>query len=123
VACADRALKPKQFRRAFPVHPIPAASEGEWQTRNLKREAAIAMVRKSPEFKKCVAAGRQLPAGPDPSDRSISKRQWEMQVMKFRDAVKAMSSTLMAPALCSQTTSKAARRRWADMVDDDDELA
>merc|ERR1712061_552752 len=111
------ALKPKQFRRSCPVHPIPAASEGEWQTRNQKREAAITMVRKSPEFRKCVAAGRQLPAGPEPSDRSISKRQWEVQLMKFRDAVKAMSSTLTPPALGFRTANPA-RSRWADMVDD-----
>merc|ERR1712048_977189 len=102
------------FQRWLPVHPIPAASEGEWQTRKQKRQAAVELVTKSQEYNSCLAFGCQLPQAPDPSDRTMSKRHWEVQIMKFRDAVKAMSTTISVP-------SNSRRPRWADMVDDEDE--
>lgn len=106
------------FGRWMPVHPIPAASEGEWQTREQKRQAAIELVMKSQEYNSCLASGCQPPQAPDPSDRTLSKRQWEMQIMKFRDAVKAMSVNLVPTAASASATSNSTRARWADLVDD-----
>merc|ERR1712232_457587 len=70
-------------QRAFPVHSMPAASEQEWQTRASKRHAAIELVRKTEEYGCCLASGCQPPVAPDANDRSISKRSWEVEVMKF----------------------------------------
>merc|ERR1712187_529831 len=119
VACDTRWCAKKQ--RAFPVHAMPAASEAEWQTRESKRHAAIELVRQTEEYSRCVASGLQLPTAPDASDRSISKRSWEVKVMKFRDAVKAMAKTAGSPVASIIEATIDSRPRWADMYDDEDE--
>merc|ERR1712014_383540 len=81
-------------QRAFPVHSMPAASDKEWLSRSSKRQAAIDLVKKTEEYKRCLASGRQPPVAPDANERSISKRNWEVEVMRFRDAVKALAKTL-----------------------------
>merc|ERR1719450_181240 len=95
VTCDTRWCTKKQ--RAFPVHKMPAASEAEWQARESKRHAAIELVIKTEEYSRCLASGRQLPTAPDATDRSLSKRSWEVEVMKFRDAVKALAKTVESP--------------------------
>merc|ERR1711879_440306 len=119
VACDMRWCARKQ--RAFPVHSMPAASEAEWQTRESKRHAAIELVKKSEDYSRCLASGCQLPTVPDAADRSISKRNWEVKVMKFRDAVKALAKTLGSPVQSVIATTNGSRPRWADMYDDDDQ--
>lgn len=124
VLCED--AKPKrwhaQSRRRLPVHPMPDASEQEWQVRTQKRKAAIELVTKSQEFQTCVLAGCNLPHAPDPSDRNISKRQWEAQITKFRDNLKSTSMTLQPSVSSVNAVSKSTRLRWADIVDDETNL-
>jgi len=100
---------------------MPAASDAEWQARELKRHAAIELVKKTEEYSRCLASGRPLPVAPDASDRSVSKRSWEVEVMKFRDAVKALAKTLGPPAQGVIAATSDSRLRWADMYDDEDE--
>merc|ERR1712048_717497 len=119
VACDTRWCAKKQ--RAFPVHSMPAASEDEWQTRESKRSAAIELVKKTEDYCRCLASACQLPAAPDAADRSISKRSWEVKVMKFRDSVKALAKTLESPVPSVIVTTNGSRPRWADVYDDEDE--
>jgi hypothetical protein len=79
------------------------------------------LVKKSEEFCRCVASGRQLPPVPDASNSSISKRSWEAELMKFRHAVKGLAKTLGSPAPSVIVTEKHSRPRWADMFDSDNE--
>merc|ERR1712014_530644 len=116
--CDKRWCVKKQ--RAFPVHSMPAASEEEWQTRASKRHAAIELLKKTEEYNRCLASGCQPPLAPDAHDRSISKRNWEVEVMKFRDAVKARAKTLGSPIAHVVVTRTNSRPRWADVYDDED---
>lgn len=119
-ACMETKAKPRPqmySRRGFPIHPMPEESDEVWHGRSEKRQAAITLVQKSQEYKSCVNAGRKLPPLPNASDRSVSKRQWEGKLMRFRDAVKALAADLPSTA----TTKEETRPRWADMVDGDDE--
>merc|ERR1712187_607413 len=119
VACDTRWCAKKQ--RAFPVHSMPAASEDEWQTRESKRHAAIDLVKHTEDYCRCLASACQLPVAPDAADRSISKRSWEVKVMKFRDSVKALAKTLESPVQSVIVTTSGSRPRWADVYDDEDE--
>merc|ERR1712066_484912 len=110
-----------KMQRAFPVHSMPSASEAEWQTRESKRHAAIELVKKTEDYSRCLALGCQLPTAPDAADRSISKRSWEMKVMKFRDAVKALAKTLGSPVQSFVVANEGSRPRWADVYDNEDE--
>jgi hypothetical protein len=103
------------------VHSMPVASEETYQARVSKRQAATDLVKRSEEYCRCVASGRQLPPVPDASDSSISKRSWETDLMKFRQAVKTLAKTLGSPAPSVMVATKDPRPRWADMVDSDDE--
>merc|ERR1712039_1042930 len=107
--------------RAFPVHSMPAASDKEWLSRSSKRQAAIDLVKKTEEYKRCLASGRQPPVAPDANERAISKRNWEVEVMRFRDAVKALAKTLGSAVPNVVLTTKESRPRWADICDDEDE--
>jgi len=100
---------------------MPAASEAEWQARESKRHAAIELVMKTEEYSRCLASGRQLPTAPDATDRSLSKRSWEVEVMKFRDAVKALAKTVESPVQSVTAATSDSRPRWADIYDDEDE--
>lgn len=106
-------------RRGFPIHPMPQESEEVWSGRTDKRQAAVTLVQRSQEYKRCVSAGCKLPPIPDAFDRSISKRQWEGKLMRFRDAVKALSSDL--PPLAA-TEEEVGRPRWADMLDGEEDI-
>jgi len=119
-ACLETTAKPRPqmyTRRGYPLHPMPEESDEVWHGRSEKRQAAITLVQKSQEYKSCVSAGRKLPPLPNATDRSVSKRQWEGKLMRFRDAVKALAADLPPAAATKQTI----RSRWADIVDDDDE--
>lgn len=108
-------------QRTFQVHPMPVASEETYQARVSKRQAALDLVERSEEYCRCVASGRQLPPVPDATDSSISKRSWEVELMKFRHAVKTLAKIVGSPAPRANVATKALRPRWADMVDSDDE--
>lgn len=118
-ACETRWCAKKQ--RAYPVHSMPVASEVEWISRSSKRQAAIEVVKKTKEYKSCLASECKLPVAPDATDRSISKRSWEVEVMKFRDSVKELAKTLVSPVSGVDGTAKESRPRWADICDDEDE--
>merc|ERR1712019_13476 len=108
-------------QRAFPVHSMPTASEQEWKIRASKRHAAIELVKKTEEYNCCLASGCNIPVAPDAHDRSISKRNWEVEVMKYRDAVKALAKSLGSPDANFMVTMKDSRPRWADVYDDENE--
>ena len=66
------------------------ASEEDWQRRQETRRAIVASIKDSPEYLALQASCR--PATPDPNDRTISKRSWETQVMRWRNALKDQSN-------------------------------
>jgi len=76
---------------------------------------------KTEEYNRCLASGLQPPVAPDANDRSISKRNWEVEVMKFRDAVKALAKASGSPVADVMVTRTDSRPRWADVYDDQDE--
>lgn len=117
-ACETRWCAKKQ--RAYPVHSMPVASDMEWLARSSKRQAAIDLVKKTEEYKRCLASECKLPVAPDATDRSISKRSWEVEVMKFRDSVKVLAKTLGSSVSSFDGAMKESRPRWADICDDED---
>jgi len=91
-AKSDMLWCPKK-RCSFPKHAMPTASDEEWQKRISSRHASVELVKNLEEYSRCLASGRQLPPAPDATDRTISKRRWEEQVMHFRHAVKRLAKT------------------------------
>lgn len=81
--------------RALP----PKASEEDWQRRLQKRHGIVALIKESPEYH-AFAAHRNgsrrtasMARTPSPNDRSISKRQWEEKVQKWRSALRKCHSS------------------------------
>uniref|UniRef100_A0A7S4Q9H9 Histone RNA hairpin-binding protein RNA-binding domain-containing protein n=1 Tax=Alexandrium monilatum TaxID=311494 RepID=A0A7S4Q9H9_9DINO len=74
--------------------PLADASEEDWQRRAEKRQAAVAAIKDSQEYRALQAARSQgkatsaVPGTPDPNDRETSKRSWEAKVMHWRNALK-----------------------------------
>lgn len=70
--------------------PIPDATEEEWQHRIEKRTKAVACVKDSPEYAHYQARRSRAerrkddPHSPEPTDRTVSKRQWEFVVQQWR---------------------------------------
>ena len=67
----------------------------DWETRLGHRMRCYAFVRRSPDYidmERLRSNGfinaSQRPRSPDPEDRSVSKRAWEKQVMRWRRALK-----------------------------------
>ena len=58
--------------------------QDEWARRFRKRAAAVAHVHKSEDYQRAICR----PPSPDPTDVSISKRNWESQVMEWRRVLK-----------------------------------
>merc|ERR1712232_1013230 len=88
-ARSDMLWCPKK-RCSFPKHAMPTASDEEWQRRIASRQASVDLVKNLEEYSRCLASGCQLPSVPDATDRTISKRCWEYQVMHYRHAVKSL---------------------------------
>ena len=67
-------------------------SEEDWRLRLRKRRSIIAFIKEFPEYQAAWAprGGSHQAAlrTPSPDDRSVSKRQWEEKVMKWRNALK-----------------------------------
>jgi len=65
------------------------ATEEVWQHRIQKRNAAVSMIKATPEYQGCLARqGSRRPATPNPFDRSVSKRQWEGKVVGWRTGLR-----------------------------------
>lgn len=87
--------------RSMPRHArrrggaMPDASEEEWERRLSKRRDIVEHVKASPGYATYFAARERgianprAPATPDACDRRVSKRQWESEVMAWRNALKA----------------------------------
>jgi len=65
-------------------HDMPTVDEESWLTRTRKRQEALDIVHKSDAYITRKGSGRSINWEPDPHDRDISKRTWEIQLMKFR---------------------------------------
>merc|ERR1712048_378595 len=89
-AQADKVWCPRK-QCTFPKHEMPKVSDQEWQERISKRHASLELVKRLEEYSRCLTSGRQLPPAPDATDRTVSKRRWEEQVMNFRHAVKRLA--------------------------------
>jgi len=75
--------------------PLPEASEEDWRRREDKRQSAVLSIKASPEYLELLnsrARGERganaVPGTPDPTDHTISKRDWEKRVMGWRNALK-----------------------------------
>lgn len=83
---------------APPARTVPDVSKEDWERRLQKRRAAIAAIKKMPEYTAC-AEGRlsgaigdeEVPLTPEPDDSTVSKRQWEARVMQWRGILKRMA--------------------------------
>jgi len=77
--------------------PLAEASEEDWQRREEKRQAAVAAIKDSAEYRALQASRGQgrsttaVPGTPDANDRETSKRSWEAKVMQWRNALKEWS--------------------------------
>jgi hypothetical protein len=90
-------FSPRRRRRTVPLGPMPGACEAVWQQRKCKRHAAVNLVKKEfayqtfqrecPRSKRSVALATRTQT-PDPTDRTVSKRQWEDRVRLWRLALK-----------------------------------
>ena len=65
--------------------------EDEWMRRHAKRMSIVESTKKSPEYEHMLRCGpimqvldESRPPTPDPTDRRLSKRQWEHTVMNWR---------------------------------------
>lgn len=71
---------------------LPEASEEDWQRRLEKRHNIVAAIKDTPEYLFLAAnrAGARSSGlrTPRPNDRSVSKRQWEDQVHKWRTSLR-----------------------------------
>ena len=59
------------------------ADDAVWRRRQEKRMMAIQIVKDSPEYR---ALYKPAP-GPDPTDRTIRKRDWERQVAEWKEKI------------------------------------
>ena len=66
--------------------PLADSVEDPWIRRELKRLAAVAIVRESAYFMEAERRGIHIP-GPNPYDRTVSKRSWERSVHEWRHAL------------------------------------
>lgn len=78
---------------------MPPATEEEWQRRIAKRQAVVGNVKETQEYQAVLASrarsaeeGSAAPTTPDPTDRRISKRNWETRVMQWRTGVRQWAS-------------------------------
>ena len=112
-ACSAEEWERRQAHRRAGARSAPAASEEDWQRRLAHRTTGVVAVKDTTIYLDCLrldetlgGAVRVRPTTPDPSDRSISKRNWEQGMMAWRRslAVFAGSATrhwLVDPALPS----------------------
>jgi len=76
---------------------LPEASEEDWQRRLRKRNSIVAAVKETPEYSAFSAQRRDSRRAalrtPSPDDRSVSKRQWEEKIQKWRTALRKCHSS------------------------------
>jgi len=91
----DRKQRPlvlKQNTKDFAPRTLPEASNEDWERRLQKRHNIVALIKETPEYRAFSAhrAGPRRAAlrTPSPNDRSVSKRQWEDKVQKWRTALR-----------------------------------
>jgi len=66
-------------------------SEEDWHKRKEKRVNLVQSIKTTPEYEKMSSSrstGTPAPSTPDPRDRQISKRKWEAEVMRWRNALR-----------------------------------
>ena len=72
------------------IEPGPAeADEETWQERIRHRVASVNKIKSSIEYE-LTAQIKDRPNTPDPTDRSVSKRDWEKKSMTWRHELKAL---------------------------------
>mmetsp|Transcript_101038 Transcript_101038/g.184363 ORF Transcript_101038/g.184363 Transcript_101038/m.184363 type:complete len:239 (+) Transcript_101038:80-796(+) len=87
-----RPLNLKQNTKELASRTLPEASEEDWQRRLQKRHNIVATVKETPEYQAFSAhrgaTRRATLRTPSPNDKSVSKRQWEEKVHKWRTALR-----------------------------------
>jgi len=79
---------------SVPLRRLPEASEGTWQRRAEKRQLSVTAGKATPEYGAYTAAiprehrTSESPRTPDPTDRTVSKRQWDEGVRLWRLALR-----------------------------------
>ena len=80
---------------APPAAPPPDVFDEVWERRLRKRRACVLTIRSTPEYRATVdllrmgaISAEQLPLEPNPEDTSVSKRQWELAVKRWRACLK-----------------------------------
>jgi len=66
-------------------------SEEDWHKRKEKRVNLVQSIRTTREYENMSSSrstGTPAPSTPDPRDRQISKRKWEAEVMRWRNALR-----------------------------------
>lgn len=91
----DRKRRPlvvKQKENHAASRALPEASEEDWQRRLQKRHNIVAATKETPEYRAFSSASfrarRAALRTPSPNDRSVSKRQWEEKIHKWRTALR-----------------------------------
>ena len=77
--------------------PAPAnhqCTDEVWQRRSCHRQAGVAAVKRSDDYRIAQAAQVPRPKSPDAADKKLSKRQWESGVQIWRKGLKAVVSLL-----------------------------
>ena len=83
--CAASALKTIVFEISSFAPVMTDARASVWRRREAKRRAAVEGVKASREYAACS----ERPPTPDPSDRALTKRQWERCMQDWRQALRS----------------------------------
>merc|ERR1712039_379949 len=78
---------------------MPEVAEEDWQRRIQHRSAAVHYIKSTATYQKLAVAREQglaeaatRPRTPDPTDRSVSKRDWEKSVQKWRSELQSWAN-------------------------------
>ena len=88
---------PSAGSRAMPclvTADMSCSADVIWERQTMKRQKLIACLRQNVELQTSAGADRLLQLLPDPHDRSISKRAWELKIQEFRQARRDVLTSL-----------------------------
>ena len=89
IICSSKCLGLVVAHRAM-LTPSGQVDDATWNRQTAKRVAFIAWIHASADHRFIVAAGLPMPELPDPRDRRVPKRQWEIAMQDARHEMKRM---------------------------------
>jgi len=79
---------PATMGTSLPQGAMPPATEEEWLFRASKRANVVEYHKATSQgYQHLVQTGRRRPVTPDPSDRNLSKRNWEQKMREWKEAL------------------------------------